>query len=123
MFSSVLHANATQDDSDCVEWANEYLGECVVDQKQMAGLILGLMSIGFWLVAQAPQLIMNYKTSNAQSLSLIFLADWLAGDITNLVGCLLTNQVPTQLYTSIYFCVIDSLMLTQKNLLHDQEQK
>ena len=36
-----------------------------------------------------------------------------AGDITNLIGCLLTQQVQTQLFTAIYFCVIDSMMVGQ----------
>eukprot|EP00045_Choanoeca_perplexa_P010572 m.107904 g.107904 ORF g.107904 m.107904 type:complete len:343 (+) comp15323_c0_seq4:105-1133(+) len=95
------------------QWANKYLGECVKDDKQLVGMILGLLSILCWLVAQSPQIYKNWKTSTAEGLSGLFLADWLAGDITNLAGCLLTNQTATQLYTAIYFCFIDTTMFVQ----------
>ena len=45
---------------------------------------------------QPRQLYKNWRNSSATGLSGEFLADWLAGDITNLVGCILTKQVPTQ---------------------------
>ncbi|EGD76265.1 hypothetical protein PTSG_00968 [Salpingoeca rosetta] len=95
------------------QWADKYLGECVHNERQLAGLILGLSSILCWMVAQTPQLYKNFRNSTAEGLSGAFLADWLAGDITNLVGCILTKQVPTQLYTAIWFCIIDTCMLVQ----------
>lgn len=49
----------------------------------------------------------------ADSLSFLFLAEWLTGDITNLIGCLLSNTTKTQLYTAAYFCVIDTAMVAQ----------
>lgn len=55
----------------------------------------------------------NWRNGSVEGLSIVFLAEWLAGDITNLVGCLLTQQVQTQLFTAIYFCVIDSFMVGQ----------
>ncbi|EDQ86881.1 uncharacterized protein MONBRDRAFT_33670 [Monosiga brevicollis MX1] len=94
-------------------WANNYFSECVHNDKQLAGLIFGLLSILCWIVAQGPQLYRNFKTSTAEGLSGLFLADWLAGDITNLIGCILTKQVPTQLYTAIWFCFIDTSMCLQ----------
>lgn len=35
---------------------------------------------------QIPQLLANYKANNADGLSMSFLAVWLLGDISNLVG-------------------------------------
>eukprot|EP01147_Barroeca_monosierra_P008101 gene8101-10107_t len=94
-------------------WADKYLGECVNTELQLAGLILGLSSILFWMVAQTPQLYKNFRDSTVEGLSGAFLLDWLAGDITNLIGCILSKQVPTQLYTAIWFCTIDTVMLSQ----------
>eukprot|EP00730_Choanoeca_flexa_P006598 TRINITY_DN12184_c0_g1_i1.p2 TRINITY_DN12184_c0_g1~~TRINITY_DN12184_c0_g1_i1.p2 ORF type:complete len:297 (+),score=46.64 TRINITY_DN12184_c0_g1_i1:5175-6065(+) len=104
--------------SDCsaphqYQWANQYLGECVKNDVQLTGMLLGLLSILCWMVAQSPQIYKNWRTSTAEGLSGLFLADWLAGDISNLAGCLLTNQVATQLYTAIWFCLIDTIMFTQ----------
>jgi uncharacterized protein with PQ loop repeat len=56
---------------------------------------------------------LNWKRGAAEGLSFAFLGSWLLGDIANLVGCLLTQQVQTQLITAIYFCVIDSMMVGQ----------
>ena len=34
----------------------------------------------------------NYTSQSCQGLALPFLVNWLAGDVTNLVGCVLTDQ-------------------------------
>lgn len=95
------------------EWVMKDFGECVTTDLMMAGFILGLLSNVCWLVAQGPQMWKNWRSGSVEGLSFVFLAEWLAGDITNLVGCLLTQQVQTQLFTAIYFCVIDSMMVGQ----------
>ncbi|RKP14698.1 PQ loop repeat-domain-containing protein, partial [Piptocephalis cylindrospora] len=74
---------------------------------------LGYMSIFFWLNAQVPQLYTNYLLGSAASLSLPFLLIWLLGDITNFLGCILTNQLPFQRYLALYFCLIDLSLLIQ----------
>jgi hypothetical protein len=86
-------------------WANTYFGYCIHKEEQLASLILGLLSIVCWLIAQFPfaicllgaithltprrQLVKNYRAGNANSLSAIFLAEWLTGDLTSLAGVLL----------------------------------
>ncbi|KAI8988258.1 PQ loop repeat-domain-containing protein [Mycotypha africana] len=67
----------------------------------------------FWLNAQLPQVITNYKAGSTEGLSLNFLAIWLAGDSTNLVGSLLTHQLPFQIYLGTYFVFIDLCLLAQ----------
>ena len=85
-------------------------------------VFVGLSSIACWLVAQAPQMWTNYKIKKSEQLSFFFLFQWflgrcklahVLGDATNLVGCILTHQNPTQFYTAIYFCTIDIAMLSQ----------
>jgi hypothetical protein len=55
---AALRASGSGDNANCngtaYPWANKYLGECVMDGKQLAALILGLSSILFWMVAQGP---------------------------------------------------------------------
>ena len=67
----------------------------------------------FWLFAQFPQLIENTKRGNSDSLSLIFLANWLTGDFANLIGCIFTNQLPFQTYLAMYFVFIDTSLFVQ----------
>ncbi|KZT50225.1 hypothetical protein CALCODRAFT_504955 [Calocera cornea HHB12733] len=75
--------------------------------------VLGYTSILSWLFAQFPQLIVNWKLQSAEGLALPFLVNWLCGDLTNLVGCILTHQLPFQTYLASYFCFVDVCLLSQ----------
>ncbi|KAI9466303.1 PQ loop repeat-domain-containing protein [Lactarius psammicola] len=73
----------------------------------------GLMSMFFWLGAQFPQLLENFRRQSVEGLALPFLANWLLGDLTNLIGCILTHQLPFQTWLATYFCSIDLVLLSQ----------
>jgi len=75
--------------------------------------VLGYTSIACWLGAQFPQLIVNWRLKSADGLALPFLVNWLFGDMTNLVGCILTHQLPFQTYLASYFCFVDVMLLSQ----------
>ena len=46
-------------------------------ERDLVGFLLGMASIGFWMVAQIPQLVANYRSKRADALSAWFLAEWL----------------------------------------------
>ncbi|KAJ1309805.1 hypothetical protein OPQ81_006570 [Rhizoctonia solani] len=75
--------------------------------------VLGVASSAAWVGAQLPQLWTNYRLQSAEGLSLPFLAIWFSGDSTNLIGCILTNQLPFQTYLATYFVWIDACLLLQ----------
>jgi hypothetical protein len=58
-------------------------------------------------------LIENYKQGSADGISLVFLAVWFIGDITNLAGALWAGLVPTVIALAIYFCFADLILITQ----------
>lgn len=106
------------DDGACRPGANpiieRYFHDCVYDGRDMLGVAFGLCSIGCWLVAQLPQLIANYRRESADALSPFFLAQWLLGDTTNLVGALLSGDQPeTVVLTAQYFICMDCVLLIQ----------
>lgn len=103
----------TQDGVPYVQWINTLFGDCVYGTQDAISLLLGYFSILFWLNAQLPQVVENYKMGSADCLSLNFLSIWLAGDTANLIGAILTHQLPFQLYLGIYFVSIDICLLTQ----------
>ena len=92
---------------------DDYLRVCAYGNIEIISYICGLINIGFWMCAQFPQIIKTFKIKKPESLSITFLVMWLAGDFTNLLGCALTNQTQVQLLTSIYFVLIDVIMLSQ----------
>ncbi|KAI0082619.1 hypothetical protein K474DRAFT_1654730 [Panus rudis PR-1116 ss-1] len=74
---------------------------------------LGYASIGCWLGAQFPQVLENIRLQSVEGLALPFLANWLLGDLTNLLGCILTHQLPFQTYLAVYFCLVDFTLFGQ----------
>ncbi|KAF9577609.1 hypothetical protein BGW38_007080, partial [Lunasporangiospora selenospora] len=46
-----------------------------------------------------------------------------AGDLSNLLGCVLTKQLPFQLYLAIYFCIADVILFSQWIYYSRQERK
>ncbi|KAL6775749.1 hypothetical protein ACKKBG_A18340 [Auxenochlorella protothecoides x Auxenochlorella symbiontica] len=92
----------------------QYFHDCIYTSRDMLGFGLGLASIAFWMVAQIPQLVANYRRQRADALSPWFLAEWLLGDTFNLLGCLLKgDQLPTVVFTAQYFICMDAILLMQ----------
>lgn len=73
----------------------------------------GAASVTFWLFAQLPQVIENYRNGSVEGLALPFLANWLFGDVTSLVGAVLTDQLEFQKLLAAYFTVIDIILVIQ----------
>ncbi|KAI9497352.1 PQ loop repeat-domain-containing protein [Zychaea mexicana] len=96
-----------------IYWINLIFGDCVYSTQEAISVLLGYLSIVCWLNAQLPQVIENYKIASVDSLSINFLTIWLAGDAANLIGCILTHQLPFQRYLGIYFVFIDVALLVQ----------
>ena len=110
----ISHNNSNFSCPNGTYWIIHYFGECVQTTLQYAAFIIGLFSILFWIFAQLPQLIQNCRTGKADvALSPLFLFQWLGGDLTNLIGALLTGQLPTQIATAIYFVIMDAVLLSQ----------
>lgn len=56
---------------------------------------------------------MNLQRSSTEGVSPGFLANWMLGDVLNLLGCLLTRQLPFQTLLATYYCFIDSCLVCQ----------
>ncbi|KAJ3814980.1 PQ loop repeat-domain-containing protein [Lentinula aff. lateritia] len=76
-------------------------------------VFLGYTSILCWLGAQFPQVLENIHRRSCEGLALPFLANWLLGDISNLIGCILTKQLPFQTWLAAYFVSVDLALVGQ----------
>ncbi|KAF8892508.1 hypothetical protein BD779DRAFT_1610089 [Infundibulicybe gibba] len=74
---------------------------------------LGYTSITCWLGAQFPQVLENLRRQSCEGLALPFLVNWLLGDFSNLVGCIMTHQLPFQTYLATYFVFVDCTLMAQ----------
>ncbi|KAJ7271890.1 PQ loop repeat-domain-containing protein [Mycena haematopus] len=75
--------------------------------------LLGYSSIACWLGAQFPQIIKNVQLKSCAGLALPFLANWFLGDASNLIGCILTQQLPFQTWLATYFVFVDVVLVGQ----------
>ncbi|KAL8788929.1 MAG: hypothetical protein Q9213_001452 [Squamulea squamosa] len=86
---------------------------CVPTPLALVSTTLGILSIVSWLFAQLPQLFKNYKLKSASGLSIYFLGEWLLGDLTNLLGALLTRQAVWQVVVAAYYVTVDVCLVAQ----------
>ncbi|TQS37906.1 hypothetical protein Golomagni_01603, partial [Golovinomyces magnicellulatus] len=75
--------------------------------------IMGSVSLAVWIFLLVPQLILNYRTGNADGISLMFLCVWMIGDLANLIGAVWASLVPTVVTIAIYFCFTDVVLVSQ----------
>ncbi|XP_051874774.1 lysosomal amino acid transporter 1 homolog [Pristis pectinata] len=95
-------------------WLSTVLEECVQDLWEFWSAILGLSSICCFLFASLPQMHMAYKNGKVdQALSMWFLLYWICGDITNFIGCYLSNQLIIQTVTANFYVTLDSMLILQ----------
>ena len=86
---------------------------CVPTNLAFISTALGICSIISWLFAQLPQIYKNHKLKSASGLSIFFLAEWLLGDLTNLLGALFTDQAAWQVIIAAYYVTVDVCLLLQ----------
>ncbi|PRT52697.1 putative vacuolar amino acid transporter YPQ2 [Wickerhamiella sorbophila] len=75
--------------------------------------ILGTISICFWICAQCPQVLANYRHKHVDGMSREFLAIWFLGDLTALAGCLMTSQLLFQTLLASYYIFMDLVLAAQ----------
>ncbi|NWH81629.1 LAAT1 protein, partial [Piaya cayana] len=95
------------------QWVMDAFNECAQDGRDIASVILGLVSIFCFAAASFPQFYQACKTGIMdRALSIYFLLGWLGGDLLNLIGSFLADQLPLQVYTAVYYVLADLVMLS-----------
>ncbi|EPQ61926.1 Bgt-3435 [Blumeria graminis f. sp. tritici] len=104
--------------------------EILTTQEALSG-IFGSISLATWIFLLVPQLVLNYRTSSADGISLGFLAVWLIGDIANLsgnsshaklvakvinskvTGAVWASLVPTVIVLACYYIATNLILISQ----------
>jgi uncharacterized protein with PQ loop repeat len=92
---------------------SSYFGTCIPTPLAALSTTLGTLSIVSWLFAQMPQIFKNYHIKSTAGLSIFFLAEWLLGDLTNLLGALFTKQATWQIIIASYYVFVDVCLVVQ----------
>ncbi|KAI3801263.1 hypothetical protein L1987_29367 [Smallanthus sonchifolius] len=102
----------------CSQWARIYMKYCLCTRKDWISLTLGLVSVLSWVVAEVPQIIMNYKEKSSEGLAMGFLLTWILGDLFNVLGCLLEPAtLPTQFYIAVLY-FLTTLSLSSQSIYY-----
>ncbi|KAH3687298.1 hypothetical protein WICPIJ_001721 [Wickerhamomyces pijperi] len=86
------------------------------DKDSLTNLIStvsGVLSFGTWLICQLPQCYEIYQTKSVEGISPLFIGLWIVGDVSNLIGCILTNQLFFQYVIAAYFLFCDLILISQ----------
>ncbi|OIV94770.1 hypothetical protein TanjilG_12983 [Lupinus angustifolius] len=103
----------------CVIWVEKYFKDCLCNIKDEISFGFGFFSLMCWGAAEIPQIITNFKTKSNHGVSLTFLLAWVAGDLFNLMGCLLEPAtLPTQYYTALLY-TITTIILASQSLYYE----
>ncbi|KAF1983131.1 hypothetical protein K402DRAFT_448313 [Aulographum hederae CBS 113979] len=86
---------------------------CIPTNVAFVSTLLGTLSIIAWLFAQLPQIYKNYTLRSSSGLSIIFLSEWLLGDVSNLLGCVFTQQALWQVIIACYYVFVDCCLCGQ----------
>jgi len=92
---------------------SSYLHGCIPTPLAALSTLLGILSITSWLFAQMPQIYKNHQLKSTAGLSIFFLAEWLLGDATNLLGALFTKQADWQVVIASYYVFVDVCLVVQ----------
>ncbi|KAI3794065.1 hypothetical protein L1987_36690 [Smallanthus sonchifolius] len=115
-----LLSYCVKENKPCVGWwVDKYFKDCLCNVNDEVSFGLGIVSLVCWGVAEIPQIITNFRTKSSHGVSLIFLLTWIAGDVFNLVGCLLEPAtLPTQYYTAMFYTT-STVILVLQSLYYD----
>ncbi|CAM6030848.1 unnamed protein product [Sphagnum balticum] len=106
-------------DKGCMVWVERYLKDCVCNRRDTVSLVMGLLSVVSWGVAEVPQIITNFQEKSTEGISLLFLMTWVVGDLFNLAGCYLEPAtLPTQFYMAMLY-TITTLVLVSQTIYYD----
>ncbi|XAR57865.1 hypothetical protein NMG60_11026149 [Bertholletia excelsa] len=112
-------AYCVKENKPCVGWVEKYFKDCLCNLNDDISFAFGLISLVCWGVAEIPQIITNFRTKSSHGVSLLFLLTWVAGDVFNLVGCLLEPAtLPTQFYTALLY-TISTVVLVLQGVYYD----
>ncbi|XP_074654459.1 lysosomal amino acid transporter 1 homolog [Tubulanus polymorphus] len=100
--------------TDGVPWIKTVLKQCVLDDLRYASVLVGLGSTLVSFINCVPQVYTNCVSGIPhKALSLFLIIQWLLGDSLNLIGCILSHQLPVQVVYAVFMVGMDITLLTQ----------
>ncbi|XP_062329383.1 lysosomal amino acid transporter 1 homolog [Osmerus eperlanus] len=95
-------------------WILYLLDECVQNMSEYWSVVIGLISMFCFLLSTVPQVYEAYRNGKVEeAMSFGFLLFLISGDLSSLMGCYLTNQLPIQIITGVFYIFTDMSLISQ----------
>ncbi|AET40250.1 Ypq2p Ecym_5507 [Eremothecium cymbalariae DBVPG len=86
------------------------MSECTIPILPKISTASGVISFSTSLISLLPQLIETYQDKSVEGLSPYLLSSWLLGDLTTLLGTILTGQLKFQIILALYYTLNDLIL-------------
>ncbi|AGO13443.1 AaceriACL106Cp [[Ashbya] aceris (nom. inval.)] len=90
-----------------------HMSDCAATIWPAVSVASGVIAFTTSFVASIPQVIETYREKSVDGLSPLCLLCWVSGDITTLVGSVLTHQLPFQVVQACYYFLADFILCCQ----------
>ncbi|KAH0575925.1 Seven transmembrane protein 1 [Spironucleus salmonicida] len=87
--------------------------QCQVNTLHIVSFVFGWLSIFCWIVALYPQIRVNFLIKETEAISLIFIIQWIGGDICSAVSTTVLKLLFTQQFLALFYCAIDVVLIFQ----------
>ncbi|KAG9338727.1 hypothetical protein JZ751_025396 [Albula glossodonta] len=95
-------------------WILYLFEECVENVWEYSSVVIGLVSMFCFLLSTLPQVYEAYRNGKVEeAMSMGFLLFLFSGDLSNFAGCYLTNQLPIQIVTAVFYIFTDVILISQ----------
>ncbi|XP_036393225.1 lysosomal amino acid transporter 1 homolog [Megalops cyprinoides] len=95
-------------------WILYLFEECVENVWEYSSVVIGLISMFCFLLSTLPQVYEAYRNGKVEeAMSIGFLLFLFSGDLSNFAGCYLTNQLPIQIVTAVFYIFTDVILISQ----------
>ncbi|KAJ7995356.1 hypothetical protein DPEC_G00243720 [Dallia pectoralis] len=95
-------------------WILYLFEECVENVWEYWSVVIGLVSILCFLLSTLPQVYEAYRNGKVEeAMSFGFPLFLFSGDLSSLIGCVLTPQLPIQIVAVVFYIFTDLLLISQ----------
>nr|XP_023869998.1 lysosomal amino acid transporter 1 homolog [Salvelinus alpinus] len=100
--------------SNGTPWILYLFEQCVDNVWEYWSVVIGLISMLCFLLSTLPQVYEAYRNGKVEeAMSFGFLLFLFSGDLSSLIGCVLTSQLPIQIVTVVFYIFTDLLLISQ----------
>ncbi|KAH0569334.1 Seven transmembrane protein 1 [Spironucleus salmonicida] len=87
--------------------------QCQVTNLQVVSFFFGWLSIFCWIVALYPQIRINFLIKETEAISLVFILQWIGGDLCNAISTTVLKLLFTQQFLALFYCAVDVVLVFQ----------